>query len=95
MPSKREWTEAEDALVRRIGAPGGPLKSEVARAIGCAAWTVRDRMKAIGHRPETLNRQNVDEGRKDLTRDPLPAGHPVSWDAIVVGTCLEGRSFER
>lgn len=94
MPSKRDWTEAEDALVRRIGTPDGPLKSEVARALGCAAWTVHDRMKAIGHRPEALDRQIVDEAPEDLTRDPLPAGHTISWGAITRGSCLEGEVWE-
>ena len=27
---------------------------------------------------------------EDPNRDPLPAGHPRSWDILVRGTCLEG-----
>lgn len=30
---------------------------------------------------------------EDLCRDPLPAGHPRSWDLITRGTLLEGTPY--
>jgi len=31
----------------------------------------------------------------DLTRAPLPPGDPISWGAIIAGTCLEGVPYRR
>jgi hypothetical protein len=31
----------------------------------------------------------------DVTRAPLPPGDPISWGAIVAGTCLEGVPYMR
>ena len=37
----------------------------------------------------------ADRAIGDLSRDPLRAGHPVTWGAITAGTVLEGSPFER
>jgi hypothetical protein len=34
-----------------------------------------------------------DRAADDPTRAPLRAGHPVTWDAITVGTPLDGVAF--
>jgi hypothetical protein len=31
----------------------------------------------------------------DLNRAPLPSGDPISWGAIIAGTCLEGVPYLR
>jgi len=38
----------------------------------------------VGPKPQTF---------ATIDREPLPAGHPVSWGAICVGTCIEGQEF--
>jgi hypothetical protein len=30
---------------------------------------------------------------RNTDRPTMAAGHPVSWDAITAGTCLEGASY--
>ena len=41
------------------------------------------------------------EAEDETGREPLPAGHPAAWDALVAGTILDGlawpgwASFER
>jgi hypothetical protein len=34
-----------------------------------------------------------DPDRPDPNRDPLPAGHPVSWSLLTAGTCLQGTPY--
>ncbi len=29
----------------------------------------------------------------DGNRDPLPAGHPITWALITAGTCLDGSPY--
>lgn len=40
-------------------------------------------------------REKHEKQDRYLDRDeyPLPAGHPVTWGAIVAGTCLEGKPY--
>lgn len=89
MPLKHTWTDAEDALVRTIDGPKGVTRADVARELGMSSWAVRERMTRIGHRPEATTAVDF----IDLGRDPLPAGHEISWGAIVAGSCIEGQEY--
>lgn len=89
MPLKHTWTDAEDALIRTIDGPKGVTRADVARELGMSSWAVRERMARIGHRPEAPAAIEF----IDLGRDPLPAGHPVSWQAITAGSCIEGQEY--
>lgn len=89
MPSKRIWTDAEDALVRTIDGPSGVTRADVARRLGMSSWAVRERMVRIGHQSSAIEAVAY----IDLGRDPLPAGHAISWGAIVAGSCIEGQEY--
>lgn len=80
MPAKRTWTVAEDALILANDRPF----SVVARAVGCARWTVRERAKMLGIVAEPIRAPVpvVPTKDGDRHREPLPAMHPVSWRAV-------------
>jgi hypothetical protein len=42
----------------------------------------------------TSKPQHGYESVDSLNRDPLPAGHPISWALITDGTSLEGVAYE-
>lgn len=44
---------------------------------------------AIGFTPQ----ESKPADPTDLSRDPLPPGHPETWGAITAGTCLAGAAY--
>lgn len=97
MPAARKWTEAEDDLIR-----SGASFPTIARQLGLHRWTVRERARLLQEAGEAIPprpshwRASVAPPHvvaHDDSRTPLPVGHPVSWDAIVAGTCLDGLGF--
>jgi hypothetical protein len=89
MPRKLVWTEAQDSQIRRLRAEGASWDT-VATILGLARWTVIDR----GRRIRALRplRQSMTP-QEDPSRDPLPAGHPRSWNVLTAGTVLEGTPY--
>jgi hypothetical protein len=88
MPRKIHWTEDQHATIRRM-IEGGQPRSDIARALGVASWTIREYARLHGFSwPVADGGEAAWHG--DPHRQPLPPGHDVSWGAITRGSCLEG-----
>lgn len=100
--NKHVWTAEEDAAIvtgrtvepratfDAIGASLGIGRDQVIdRAIGIGVHTRGDRTMMTRFKPSA----EPDASDFDRRRECLPAGHPVTWNAITVGTCLEGQRY--
>lgn len=83
------WSEALDAQLRRLWAEGVPW-DDIARALGRERRSVVIRAIVIGARPPPPDFSPVSH---DPEREPLPAGHPRTWGALVAGTLLAGTDY--
>ena len=89
MSRKIAWTDAQDMRIRRRRAEGATWEA-IAADLALTLWAVTERGRRIGAgRPQADFVMAPD----DPLRDPLPAGHPTSWDAINAGTVLEGEQY--
>ncbi len=89
MSRKISWTEAQDSQIRRRRAEGASWEA-IAADLSLTLWAVTERGRRIGAgRPQA----DFVPAPDDPQRDPLPAGHPTSWDAINLGTVLEGEPY--
>ncbi|MGA3398755.1 MAG: AsnC family protein [Acetobacteraceae bacterium] len=86
MSRKIAWTDAQDAQIRRRRSEGANWEA-IAADLALTLWAVTERGRRIG-----AGRLPVEfvPAPDDPQREPLPAGHPTSWDAINAGTVLEG-----
>jgi hypothetical protein len=89
MPRKTVWTEGQDTQIRRLRTEGASW-DVIALALGLARWTVIERARTIGAERLPPNAVTVLD---EPDREPLPAGHAESWDAINRGTGLEDVPF--
>ena len=89
MPKKFIWTDAQDTRIRRLRTEGASWDT-IAAVLGLSRWAVIERGRRIGARPPP--REFVPP-LEDPTRDPLPAGHPRSWDVLTAGTVLESTPY--
>jgi hypothetical protein len=89
MPKKLEWTAAQDAQLRRLRAEGATWDG-IAAVLGLTRWAAMERGRRIGARRPPPDFVAPPE---DPAREPLPAGHPRSWDGINAGTVLEGTPY--
>ena len=89
MPKKLEWTDAQDAQLRRLRAEGATWDG-IAAVLGLTRWAVMERGRRIGARRPPPDFVPPPE---DPEREPLPAGHPRCWDAINADTVLEGTPY--
>lgn len=83
------WTDAIDAQIRRLRAEDATW-DEIARVLGRDQDLIEARARAIGVRcapPDAIH------PRQDPAREPLPAGHPLSWGPLTAGTLLEGVDY--
>ncbi len=85
MPKKLVWTDAQDTTIRRLRAEGATWDT-IAADLHVTRWTAIERGRRIGARPPP---PGFEPPPDDPNRDPLPAGHPIAWNAIVCGTGLE------
>jgi len=89
MPNKLVWTPAQDAMIKRLRAEGATW-DVIASTMSVSRFTIIDRGRRIGaRRPPPEFRPPPD----DLARPPLPAGHPRTWQPLIVGTVLEGSAY--
>lgn len=89
MPTKLIWTDAQDSQIKRLRGEGEAWDA-IAAALGLSRWTVIERGRRLGaHRPP----KEFVPPPEDPGRDPLPAGHPRSWNVITEGTVLEGTPY--
>jgi hypothetical protein len=97
MPTKIEWTDEKDAVIRRVLAGAGSW-DEAAEALGYSRQTVLERAAAAGiRRPRPAEGEGgaaAPRLHSDRGREPMAAGHGVSWGAITRGTCMEGVSYD-
>jgi hypothetical protein len=89
MPKKLVWTDAQDTTIRRLRAEGATWDA-IAALLRLTRWTVIERGRQIGARPPP---PDFIPPPDDPNRDVMPAGHPISWDALVRGTSLEGLRY--
>ena len=89
MSRKIPWTDAQDMQIRRRRAEGASWEA-IAADLALTLWAVTERGRRIGAgRPQG----EFIPAPEDPEREPLPAGHPKSWDAINAGTVLEGAAY--
>lgn len=89
MPAKQIWTNAQDTQIRRLRAEGATW-DEIAALLGLTPAVTRERGRRIGARrppPDFVPPPD------DPLREPLPAGHPRSWDEMTAGTVLQGTRY--
>lgn len=89
MPKKFIWSVAQDAQIRRLRAEGASWDM-IAAILGLSRWAIIDRGRRIGARPPP---REFIPPPEDPARDPLPAGHPRSWNVLTAGTVLEGTVY--
>jgi hypothetical protein len=89
MPKKFIWSDAQDTQIRRLRAEGASWEA-IAAILGFTRWSVIERGRRIGARPPPREFQLPPD---DPSRDPLPAGHPRSWNVITEGTVLENTPY--
>ena len=89
MPMKLIWTDAQDTQIRRLRMEGASWDM-IATILGLARWTTIERGRHIGARPPPREFVSPPE---DPARDPLPAGHPRTWNVLTVGTVLENTPY--
>jgi hypothetical protein len=99
--SRRHWADAEDDMIRGMRALGASWQA-IASAVGVSVNTLVDRAAVLGVRalPSSYAARaaarRIAELHRDATdRDPLPAGHPITWGAITRGTSLAGEPCQR
>ena len=89
MPKKLAWTDAQDMQIRRLRTEGASWDS-IAATLSLSRWSVIDRGRQIGAR---LPPADFEPPPEDPERESMPPGDPRSWDAINVGTMLEGNPY--
>ena len=89
MPTKFTWTAAQDTQIRRLRAEGASW-DVIAAVLGLSRWSVIERGRRIGAR---LPPREFVLPAEDPSRDPLPAGHPRSWNVLTAGTVLENTPY--
>ena len=85
MPSKHQWTEAQDSQIKRLRAEGASWDT-IAATLDRTKWAIIERGRRIGARPPP---REFIPPPEDPSRDPLPAGHPRSWGVLTAGTVLQ------
>lgn len=89
------WTSQADARLTHLHASGASIRA-LARAFGLGRQAVSERAMRLG----IITKQPLVERKPpliqndDATRDPLPAGHFISWGLLIAGTSLEGAPYQ-
>lgn len=90
-----EWTDAvyEHVIEMR---KDGKTYDECAREIGVPRTTLCDHLALLRRGEKPARAKTIGVGIQDriaLSRPPLPAGAPESWDLLTAGTCLAGEPY--
>jgi hypothetical protein len=83
------WTDGQDTQIRR-GRREGADWAAIAGNLSLALRLVEQRGHTLGLKPTPADFRGPSQ---DPEREPLPAGHPTSWDAINAGTVLQGQPY--
>jgi hypothetical protein len=89
VPTNIAWTDGQDMQIRRRRGEGASWEA-IAADLSLTPWAVTERGRHICDGPPKDEFQAEPE---DPQREPLPAGHPTSWNAINAGTVLEGAPY--
>jgi hypothetical protein len=90
MPAPLVWTELADESLYTLRGEGRSWDA-IAAVLGISRWAAIERGRLIGARkPDPA--PPADAQAIGL-REPMPAGHPVSWGAITAGTVLDGAAY--
>jgi len=91
---KITWTNLADSRLVRLRDEGASIRS-LAIAFGLSRTAIAVRAGRLGLALPTKPPVPAIIGpAPDLARDPLPAGHPISWGLITAGTALEGAAYQ-
>ena len=89
MPHPLIWTEPRDSQLRRMRAEGASW-DDISATLRISRWAAIERGRRVtAQKPP---RPPI-PSPVDLGRDPLPAGHCLSWGILVAGTVLEGAAY--
>ncbi|MGC8474968.1 MAG: AsnC family protein [Acetobacteraceae bacterium] len=89
MPLKLTWTAEQDAQILRLRTEGVSWDG-IAASLARNRWAVLER----GRRINAPRPQRGTPARLETTdREPLPAGHPISWNALIAGSVLDGTPY--
>jgi hypothetical protein len=96
MPQKLIWTTPRDAQLRRLRGDGASW-DDIAAALAISRNAAIERGRRIGARlpPPQIVADNERDYLLDPSREPLPPGHPATWDAITAGTQDAGTPYVR
>jgi hypothetical protein len=89
MPQRPLWTDGQDTQIRRRRREGANWET-IAMELSVAMRAVVQRGRRIGAAPPPPGSTPPID---DPEREPLPAGHPTSWNAINAGTVLQGQPY--
>lgn len=91
MANQLVWTGLRDAVLATLRRQGLSWDA-VAASMGISRWAAIERAKLIGaHLPLPPRPPRPQPGA--CNREPLPAGHPVTWQALTAGTLLAGTAY--
>lgn len=95
------WTEKMDQTITD-GHLAAKSNREIGVELGVAACTIAQRSKhllspslATGAAPSEKTTKIVSHDFLGRDSWPLPPGHSISWNALVAGTWLENKPFEK
>ena len=86
------WTPEMLALLRHLRHDEHLSAADAGRRLHCSARAVYNAEHAHGLRRKVAPAETPDRAAR--VRDPLPAGHPLSWNLICAGlACLDGAAW--
>lgn len=88
MPEAIVWTDAKDHKIKRMRSEGAKWDA-IAAAVGVARYTAIMRGEKIGAKPPPSDFIPT----IDPDREPLPAGHVLTWGAMIAGSCIDGATY--
>jgi hypothetical protein len=94
-PRRLVWTEEQNARIREGCARGETLKT-IAAELGVSYPALRMHARTLEIRrraPRPKARPIEQSQRACCGADPLPSGHPLSWEMLIAGTCLAGTRY--
>lgn len=84
-----EWTDAKDHKIKRMRSEGASWDA-IADAIGVSH---RSQVSARGTKIGAQLPPPDFVPPHDPDREPLPAGHPATWGAMIAGSCIAGQAY--
>jgi hypothetical protein len=95
MPSPTTWTPGRDEYLRKLRTAKHSWR-QISAVLRITPERCKRRATELGFGENMPSPIVVSDSERPAVtgREPLHAGHPVSWRAITAGTLLEGVQFE-